>query len=360
MYNYIRENKLKFTAIVVAIVLLLSTFIGTAVYSKGFTQWGDGTGSGIINGDNKEELDSDKVQDLPNSIIVTSDSSGSVTFKAIVKPADADVKELTWAIVWEDPTDFWANGKAPIDYVNIVVNPADSTQITLSSVGIFQEAITLTATSVSNPKVSASAKIDYLAESTLSAFNFTYNNTSIDILKDNNGITPVVSVASGDTEPSINEELSSIIINPVFEYGPGTMHLPKHGSAEFSYTPEYMALLTGSSTPIYTKPINIQTYNPLVFNEDLLCEMAGTTFIETGYTTEQLIAEYFYNSLNEPLANKNHFQMKYTYCEWLQIGFIPYGPEITEIFSFSFNVDHFAYVAVTEVASIEMGPDVIL
>ena len=162
MIKFIAEKKTKITALVLVVILALSAFTGIAVYSKGFTQWGDKDLSGIINGDNNENLESDKVHGLPQNIVATSANTAEVTFKATVKPADAFDKSLTWKVDWLDSTDEWTVGKSPTDYIQLTVNVKDSTEAAIKCIEAFGAVIILTATSVSNTDIKATAKIDYL------------------------------------------------------------------------------------------------------------------------------------------------------------------------------------------------------
>ena len=348
MYDIIKNNKVKFTALVVAIILIVSTFIGAAVYSKGFTQWGNDTGSGIINGDTDIEFDSDKVQELPNSIIVTSTTTDSVTFNATVTPDDAHDKSLTWALSWTNTSDVWAAGKTATDYVSMSVGATDSTEVTISCIDAFDEQMIMTATSVTNPSIKSTATIDYMRSAVVSGMDLTYGDTSGDITKEDVKLCPVLSIKDGGTEKTIDEQ--AVTLTPSFEYGIGTVDPEITSSMKVSISYELFEFLLGD--PLLRPIIELQN-NAFIFNEELLVKLTNVSFEYMGVNTiEEYFKEFFYEN-KTPRMEKNHFQINFTYS-------VNGRAAIEEVYLFSFDNDAFIYLVQTVVESIEMGPDVIL
>lgn len=350
MYKYIKENRVKATALVVAILLIVSTFIGAAVYSKGFTQWGKGSGSGIINGDTNIEFDSDKVQELPNSIVATSESSESITFNATVKPDDSYDKSLAWALTWTNTSDEWATGKTTTDYVSMTVGTTDSTHVTIACIEAFDEQMIMTATSVTNPSIKATATIDYMRSAVVSGMDLTYGDTSGDISKKDVKLTPVLSVKEGDIDKSINDQ--AVVFTPSFDYGIGTVNPDITSSMKVGLSDEFYRLGMGDDTAIAPRIVVVN--NAFIFNEELFAKILGFSFEDMGVkNTEEFLKQFFYLSNKMPRLEKDHFQINFRYS-------VNGKAAIEEEYLFSFDVASFIYLVQTVVESIEMGPAVIL
>lgn len=88
----------------------------------------------------------------------------TVNVVAKIKPFNASDKRLKWTTSWANANSEWANGKAPTDYVSIIVDNGDSRKAKITLLEAFGEIIVLTVTSVSNPDVSKSVEIRCIAD----------------------------------------------------------------------------------------------------------------------------------------------------------------------------------------------------
>ncbi len=351
MYNYIRENKVKVTAIVVLIVLLLTTFIGTAIYSKGFTQWGESNDSGFIDGENNIGLDSDKIQELPKSIVATSDKSDTVVFKAIVKPDDAFNKSLTWKLEWSNPVDSWASGKTTTDYINMTVSPTDSTQVSIKCVAPFSIQMKLVATSVQNPAVSATATIDFLKKLLEVKNTMTYDGVNVDLnAKDFVYGPDIINNASGGED----FDAKTFLCNKEYVFTLGTIDPVIENSMTYSLTKEYYDIVSEkfSGLGIVTRFIELPVFdNKFVLSADAIFSSVGMAGSATSFVDEISLLFYDFET-REPLSRSNQFLIKDTYS-------IDGGTDVVNEFVFSFDVDKYLPMF-TSVADIIMGGNVIL
>lgn len=352
MYNYIKENKVKVTAIVVAIVLIVSTFIGTAVYSKGFTQWGNDTSSGLINGDTDIELDSGEIQLLPKSIIATSDNTASVTFTATVTPNNAYDKSLTWVLSWGD-SNGWGNGKAVTDYVLLTVDSTNSHIASLSCTEAFGGQIILTVTAVSNHNATTNATIDFLGKATLQELNIAgLGVLPIDILTNDFIYSPdLVSSPEQGLDFSPDEELTLV---PKFSYGLGSVDIDIVQSFELSFSDEYYEVL--QHTDMF--PQNFVGFEILDsssftfdFNTVSLYLLSGRS--SANFTAFDVICRLFYDyNTYEPLSASNHFQINHTYS-------VNGGAEIKDAYKFSFDVDSYLQYFTQTVDKVELSDNIV-
>lgn len=90
---------------------------------------------------------------------------------ATVLPADADNSELTWTVGYQNAAASWAQGKIATNYVKVTSVSADTKRIELTCLQAFGEPIVVTATSKSNPEISASCVCNYLERVTNFAFD---------------------------------------------------------------------------------------------------------------------------------------------------------------------------------------------
>lgn len=129
----------------------------------------------------KPEDSKDKIYPLGNiNFTGASDTAPkSVTVKAKVYPFNASDKSLNWSVAWKNPNSTFATGKTVTDYVTVSATAGDTTIATVTALQAFGETILLTATSVSNPEVSATVCVDYLRIIDTIEFNLSYTKGGV-------------------------------------------------------------------------------------------------------------------------------------------------------------------------------------
>lgn len=86
-------------------------------------------------------------------------STNSYTITATVTPIDATNTNIDWSIAWKNPASNWANGKNINDYITFTFDGNTAT-VTLKTA--FSEQAIITATSESDPEVTATCTVDYV------------------------------------------------------------------------------------------------------------------------------------------------------------------------------------------------------
>lgn len=96
----------------------------------------------------------------------------SYTLTAVVQPADADNKKVTWSMAWENPSSAWATGKNIVEYFSLTygedvdVNQSDGTQleVTAKSKKPFGEPVVVTVRSNENAELFAQKRFQFVKQ----------------------------------------------------------------------------------------------------------------------------------------------------------------------------------------------------
>lgn len=163
--------------IILALILTLVAAIGSYGFTqkdvkKWFNNWGHNTqlpdDGGVVDGDGNQ-LDLNKINPMPSAITFieptttqalyaksvtsrTSINTQSITFRAILKPENVDVKLVTWEL----------NDNSSNHALSLTVSEENSLVATLTCEGTLDVQSNLICRSVENPEISATCTIDYL------------------------------------------------------------------------------------------------------------------------------------------------------------------------------------------------------
>lgn len=152
----------------------------------------------IIDDEIKSEIDSEEIGSISEPVLklsstVNTISNGieSVNLKATVLPENAINHDVVWSIAWSD--DALRYDENVTDYVNFVVDPSDSTQITVSCYKHFgNDSIIITVTTV-NGGYNASCICTFMGKPTTISIDYE------EYISDNVGAYAVANLACGTT-----------------------------------------------------------------------------------------------------------------------------------------------------------------
>lgn len=196
------------------VVLIFTSLVGVLGFaSKGFKDWNTKnwfqkeqvvekpvTPPAVTDGDGND-MTGGQVYDMPANMVFGSASPASVgnaiTINAVVTPANASIKDLTWAINWQNPASTWATGKVITDYFTLTPNGQQSS---ISCLQAFGEKIVISVTSVDNPAAKAECVVDFARR--LESCDLVLKNSSGDIVS---GSYYQLDVLSNDTQKFIPE-----------------------------------------------------------------------------------------------------------------------------------------------------------
>ena len=173
-----------------AFIIIMSVLAGLIGWrTSGYKDWTFGFGAPTVSTpDDKDKPDdgTDEI-DTDNSFLVSTDKNNSLmrlavtptnaipesyTITATVKPDNATIKDVDWALKFKDASSAWASGKNCEDFV-VLSTSLYGGSATIRCKAAFGEQIILTATAKGTPTVTANCTLDYVkrVENTSITFN---------------------------------------------------------------------------------------------------------------------------------------------------------------------------------------------
>lgn len=226
-------------------------------------------------------------------------SGNSYTITATVTPSDATNQNIDWSIAWKNGSSSWANGKNVNDYITFTFD-GNSATVTLRSA--FGEQAIITATSESNPEVTATCTVDYVER-----INIPHGNGYMDVKR---------IYQNGNTDQTFSFG-SSINIKAIVQYsGVGTIR----GNVEFGQLSiriddgmrEYISSRVGGYNSKYTsKTITYNFANGLETNVSIASPTNLFNFMGNPSETSGAITNAFIAACNA--GHKIRMESTFTY-----------------------------------------------